>query len=93
MAEIIELTHEEMAKVGAVQYAVTAKYMGKPTDLAVLGELRRELVDRLFDAGFVSEVTMKSDGSGNIIPQCTIVGRVEPVEFDPDKYRWEHKGE
>lgn len=85
MADIIELTKDELETVGSIQYLVTSRYVGKPNDLAVLSMLRRELSDRLAEAGFISEITFKSDGSGNILPLCTIVGRVEKVDFDPER--------
>ena len=83
--DVIELTSDELEKIGLIQYMVTQKYIGKPKDLKIIKSLCDEIRDRCADAGFVTEMSFDTDASGNLIPTCSIIGRVENVEFDPER--------
>lgn len=85
MSEIIDLTNEELEKLGYIQYQINKKYMGKPKDLKILSELCREMEERCLDVGIIVEMAPSSDRFGNWTPVCNVVGRVEEVEFDPEK--------
>lgn len=85
MSEIIDLTNEELEKLGYIQYRINQKYMGKPKDLKILSELCREMVERCLDVGIIVEMEPHTDELGNWSPICNVVGRVEDVEFDPEK--------
>ena len=85
MAEIIDLTNDELEKLGYIQYKINKKYMGKPKDLKILAELCREMEERCRDIGIIVEMEPHTDNLGNWSPICNVVGRVEEVEFDPEK--------
>ena len=91
MGDIIELTSRELEVIGSIQYLVTQKYIGKPKDIRVMKSLMDELKSRCLDAGFIVETGFESDGRGNLLPVCSIVGRVEPVEFDPERILHDHE--
>lgn len=85
MAELVELTNAELEKLGYIQYQVNARYMGKPKDLKILQRLCDEMKERCYDAGFIVEMMPTVDKMGNWVPQCSVVGRVDSVEFDPER--------
>ena len=82
--DLMDVTQEELGKLADINRIVSARYMGKPKDLAIFAELKRELETRCHDAGFVVEVR-PNVGSTVWQPDCAIVGRVDKVEFDPER--------
>ena len=88
---ILDVTQDELERLGDICHIVTSRYVGRPKDIRIFAELKDELETRCHDAGFVVEVRPKSvmlpDGTSVWQPDCAIVGRVDKVEFDPERAR------
>lgn len=86
---LLDVTDDDLKKLGDICYLVSSKYLGKPKDIKVFAELKHELETRCHDAGFIVEVMPKTvvlkDGTSVWQPDCAIVGRVDNLEFDPER--------
>lgn len=86
---LLDVTQDDLRKLGDICHIVTSKYVGKPKDIKIFAELKHELETRCYDAGFVVEVSPRSvmlpNGVSVWQPDCAIVGKVDKVEFDPEK--------
>lgn len=87
---LLDVTQEELGKLGDICHMVSSRYAGKPKDIKIFAKLKDEMETRCHDAGFIVEVAPKSvvlpDGTTVWQPDCAIVGRVDAVEFDPERF-------
>lgn len=86
---LLDVTEGELRKLGDICHLVSSKYVGKPKDIRIFAELKREMEERCYDAGFIVKVMPKSmslpDGTSVWQPDCQVVGKVDKVEFDPER--------
>jgi len=87
--DMLDVTEDELRKLGDICHIVTSRYVGKPKDIKIFSELKREMEERCHDIGFIVKVVPQTvnlpDGTSVWQPECTICGRVDPVEFDPQR--------
>ena len=86
---LLDVTEEDLKKLGDICHIVTSRYVGKPQDIKIFANLRDELEERCMEAGFVVEVhprtVMLPDGTSVWQPDCAIIGRVAKLDFDPER--------
>jgi len=95
MGEIFDLedvTSEELDKLQAIQADVSKKYIGREKDLRTFVALKDELETRCAEAGFAVKVIPETTSQGNWVPVCSVVGRTERKEFDPERAARESAG-
>ena len=92
---LLDVTEEDLRKLGDICHIVSSRYTGKPKDIKIFVDLKNELEERCRDAGFVVEVRPKTvllpNGVAVWQPDCSIVGKVENVEFDPERVAAAHR--
>lgn len=90
--DLMDVTDDELRKLGEVQALVSSRYIGKPKDIKVFAALKDELEERCREIGFEVRVVPEASPQGNWVPVCNIIGRTEHVDFDPERIVFGRKG-
>lgn len=76
MADLIDLSVDEVKAVTALQNKIQSQYMWRTNNLKTAFDLRDRLRDGMAQLGFEVDITPPT-GTGNYIPVCTIKGRTD----------------
>ena len=94
---LLDVDSEDLKKLGDICHIVSSKYVGKPKDIKIFAELKHEMEERCYDAGFIVKVMPKSvmlpNGVSVWQPDCQVLGKVDRVDFDPERVSYNSRAE
>ena len=77
MSDYINVQVDEARQIAALQMRLNRKYQGKPKDIAIWSEMRKEIVDGMAEIGFIVNVYPDPSRQDIWFPVCEVIGRTD----------------
>ena len=77
MSDYMDVQVDEAREIAALQMRLNRKYEGKPKDVSIWAEMRKDLIDGMAEIGFVVDVFPDPMHHDIWFPICEIKGRTD----------------
>lgn len=77
MSDYMDVQVDEARAIAALQIRLNRKYQGKPKDIAIWAEMKKDLIDGMAEIGFNVEVYPDPNRTDIWVPICEVVSRTD----------------